>query len=133
MNAGRTLPVGLTALQSRAYAFIWTRVQTGPAPSYDEIAAHLGQSSKGNICRLVQCLVERGYLVKRQHSARSIRLAPNAPVPVAPGASAGNSVPNQVTFASPLVDDLRAQARREHRDVSALLEDAVALYLRTAA
>lgn len=115
--------VGLTGLQSRAYAYIWHRLQAGSAPSYDEIAAHLGVVSKGNICRLVKCLVARGYLRKREYSARSLYLAPGAPMPVEP---AGGS---HVALTSPLAADLIAQADAERRDVSVLLEEAVALYL----
>lgn len=129
MNAHHPLPVGLTALQSRIYAFIWSRVQVGAAPSYAEIAVHLGMSSKGNVCRAVQCLAERGYVVKRKHSARSIRLAPNAPVPVEPAIPAGEPRTAHLAFTSPLVADLIAQAQGEGRDVSVLLEEAVTLYL----
>ncbi|MGF3028008.1 hypothetical protein ACQVP2_35105 [Methylobacterium aquaticum] len=130
MNAEVRTPhlVGLTALQSRAYAYIWRCIQDGTSPTYDEIALHLGVVSRGNVARMVGCLIERGYVRKRKHSARSLYLAPGAPEPVGPASPASH-----IAFASPLVADLRAQAQRENREVSALLEDAVALYLRTAA
>ncbi len=115
--------VGLTGLQSRAYAYIWRRLQVGPAPSYDEIAAHLGGASRGNVARLIACLVARGYLRKREYSARSLYLAPGAPMPVEP---AGGS---HVALTSPLAADLVARADAEGRAVSDLLEEAVALYL----
>lgn len=115
--------VGLTGLQARAYAYIWRRLRDGSSPTYEEIADHLGVASKGNICRVVKCLVARGYLRKREYSARSLYLAPGAPMPVEPAGA------SHVALTSPLAADLVARADAEGRDESVLLEEAVALYL----
>lgn len=46
----------------------------GVMPSYYEMAQALGLKSKSGIHRLLESLVERGYIVKKGHRARSIQL-----------------------------------------------------------
>lgn len=46
----------------------------GVMPSYDEMKAALGLKSKSGVHRLVESLVERGYIIKKGHRARSIQL-----------------------------------------------------------
>ncbi|GJD93393.1 LexA family protein [Methylobacterium iners] len=55
--------LNLTIRQRQLLDFISARVAAGlEAPSYTEMADHLGVASKSNIHRLVQGLIERGYL-----------------------------------------------------------------------
>lgn len=46
----------------------------GVMPSYDEMKTALGLNSKSGVHRLVESLVERGYIIKKGHRARSIQL-----------------------------------------------------------
>lgn len=73
---GLAKPVaGLTAKQARLLQFIHGyTVEHGCSPSYEEMGAHLGLTSKGPVFRLVQCLQERGYVTRIRSHARSIIL-----------------------------------------------------------
>ena len=68
-----TQTIGLTRQQSRLLAFIDARVEKdGIAPSYDEMAAHMGLASKSGINRLILALEERGRIRRMPHRARAI-------------------------------------------------------------
>lgn len=55
--------IGLTKQQRKAYDFIQKTILTqGISPSYEEIAAHCGCSSKSNAHRIVHALAEKGLL-----------------------------------------------------------------------
>lgn len=70
-------PVGLTLRQRELLTFIQGRLETSAiAPSFDEMAAHLGLKSKSGVLRLVDALVERGHLVRMRQRARAIALPP---------------------------------------------------------
>ncbi|GJD97744.1 LexA family protein [Methylobacterium iners] len=92
----------LTARQRDLLDFIKQRLAAGlAAPSYEEMSEHLGVSSKSNIFRLIQALVDRGHLYEMPRSrARAIALVPDgaqapraASVPVAPPVSPPNLPP----------------------------------------
>lgn len=65
--------VGLTPRQSELLIFIgeYTR-NHGYAPNYDEMLAALGVSSRGNVHKHVQSLIERGYLTSMHRRSRSV-------------------------------------------------------------
>lgn len=46
----------------------------GVSPSYQEIAEHIGVSSKGRVCRMVDDLVDRGMIVRTPGKQRCLRL-----------------------------------------------------------
>jgi len=48
--------------------------RTGAAPSFDEMAAHLGLRSKGNIDRLLKALEERRFIRRLRNRARAIEV-----------------------------------------------------------
>lgn len=62
-NPGGDQTLGLTPRQAECLLFIEARLMlTRVCPSYDEIRLHLGSKSKSGVHRLVDGLVERGYL-----------------------------------------------------------------------
>jgi len=68
--------MGLTPRQSDCLRVISERLaQSGVPPTYDEICLQLGFSSKSNVARLVDALVERGHLRRLPHRARGLALA----------------------------------------------------------
>lgn len=70
--------VGLTRKQRDLYDFVSAELGAGrPAPSYDEMRVHLDLQSKSGIARLVDALVERGWLLRMPSRARSLALAPS--------------------------------------------------------
>ena len=67
---------GLTTRQSECLAFIQeTMAVSKVGPSFDEIKAALGLSSKSGVHRLVHSLAERGYIHFRSGRRRTIQLA----------------------------------------------------------
>lgn len=63
----------MTKLQKKVLDFIkafWA--EHGFAPSYSEIGAHMGLSSKGSVHRFVCALSDRGFIQYRYGRARSI-------------------------------------------------------------
>ena len=70
----------MTKLQKKVLDFIkafWA--ENGFAPSYSEIGAHMGLSSKGSVHRLVAALSDRGFIEYRYGRARSITIT-NRPI-----------------------------------------------------
>lgn len=65
----------MTAMQAKCLGLLesWFRDHRH-APTYDEIAAGLGDMSKSNAFRIVKGLEEGGYLTRRSYRERSIRL-----------------------------------------------------------
>lgn len=109
------MSAGLTPRQAKALAFIGAHhAERGHAPSYDEIAAHLGLASKSNVCRLVQALEERGAIRRLRGRGRSI-----APVRADATLLVGPAI----------LARLRAAARAERRTLDDLLGRALAAYL----
>lgn len=67
---------GLTARQSECLAFIQdTMAVSKIGPSFDEIKAALGLSSKSGVHRLVHGLAERGHIHFTPDRRRTIQLA----------------------------------------------------------
>ena len=67
--------VGLTRKQHAVFAFVEAEIRADrPAPSFAEIQVQLGLSSRSAVHRLVCALVERGWLVRLPHRARSLAL-----------------------------------------------------------
>ena len=63
----------LTEKQHAALSFIDGRISaTGVAPSFEEIKDHLGLASKSGVHRLVDALVERGFLRRLPNRARAL-------------------------------------------------------------
>ena len=67
---------GLTPKQIDLYRYLleYSAAKPGQSPSYDEMADHLGLSSKSGVCRLIDCLEERGFLRRLRGRARSLEL-----------------------------------------------------------
>lgn len=64
---------GLTVRQSDVLNFIRAyHAERGFAPSYGEIADGVGLGSKSGVARIIEGLVERGYIGRMPHQARSI-------------------------------------------------------------
>lgn len=67
--------VGLTPKQRDLFNFVEAEILADrPAPSFEEIQAHLGLRSKSGVHRLVEAVVERGWLVRLPNRARSLAL-----------------------------------------------------------
>jgi repressor LexA len=74
----------MTKLQKKVLDFIkafWA--EHGYAPSYSEIGAHMGLSSKGSVHRFVCALSDRGFIQYRYGRARSIIVLESAIAPPA--------------------------------------------------
>ena len=71
--------VGLTRKQRALFVFVEAEILADrPAPSFEEIQAHLGLASKSGVHRLVTSVVERGWLVRLPNKARSLALPGSA-------------------------------------------------------
>lgn len=71
--------VGLTAQQSKLFTYIEMHLNAGrPSPSYDEMVVFMGLRSKSGVKRIVDALVERGWLVTMPNRARALALPPSA-------------------------------------------------------
>lgn len=65
----------LTRKQSQLLSFINERLRaTGVAPSFDEMKAALGLSSKSGVHRLITALEERGFIRRLPHRARALEV-----------------------------------------------------------
>ncbi len=65
----------MTELQSKCLAFIrGFIVGHGFSPSYNEIGAHMGLSSRSSVSRLVFCLRDHGHITVKPYRRRSIQL-----------------------------------------------------------
>lgn len=65
----------LTAKQAQCLAFLTDRIEaTGIAPSYAEMQAHLGLTSKSGVHRLIAALEERGRIRRIPNRARCIEV-----------------------------------------------------------
>lgn len=62
---------GLTVRQAELLSFIREQEAAGVTPSFEEMAAAIGLTSKGAVHRLVESLKERGYLTSLNGGARS--------------------------------------------------------------
>ena len=72
--------LGLTKIQKRALDFIAENVARKQVPpTYAEIAAHLGLSSKSNIGRIMQQLEMRGHINRLGGHARAISVVGATP------------------------------------------------------
>lgn len=74
----------LTARQRDVLYFIDAEIKAkGCSPSYDEMARAMGLRSKSGITRVVNSLVERGFVIHRKHQVRSLEVLrlPNASAP----------------------------------------------------
>ncbi len=70
----------MTELQSRCLRFIADFIATkGYSPSYDEIGAHVGLTSKSQVNRLVYLLVEAGRLRMRPGGRRCLEVVEDGP------------------------------------------------------
>ena len=89
----------MTELQNKMLVFIGQYIgERGYSPSYVEIGQHLGLTSKSNINRLANALVDRGLLVREPGKVRTL-------VPTSVGHAALRLIPTA---------ELRAElARRE--------------------
>lgn len=67
--------LGLTQPQQRALSFIADYIaKSGVSPSYSDIAAGLGHTSKGPVHSMIHQLVERGAIQIGSRRARSISI-----------------------------------------------------------
>lgn len=79
----------MTPQQAKAYDFIREEIAAcGVAPSYEDIAKHLGLLSKSGIGRLIDRLIADGKLVKATGvGARALRLPDHADLTIVPTAA----------------------------------------------
>lgn len=67
--------IGLTKRQSAVLAFIRAYMAEHQiAPSFEEMAAGLGSSSRGHLHNILATIEERGFITRIPGRARSIRL-----------------------------------------------------------
>lgn len=72
------MKLNLTACQRSVLTFIKGYIEKeGLAPSYTEIAAHMGVESKSSVHRVVRGLEERGHIRRMPNRSRSITLIGN--------------------------------------------------------
>ena len=110
---------GLTEAQLRAFNFIARHIEThGISPSVSEIAEALRLASKSGVCRLVDGLVERGYVTRLPNRARTLAIVPDA------------AAPARVDCLRPDTQArLLAYCRGTREPIEDVIEDAVALFL----
>lgn len=66
---------GLTQTQADCLnAIIRLTTPEGITPSYDELCAAIGTTSKGSVNRIVQALEARGYVERTRYARRNIRV-----------------------------------------------------------
>ena len=64
---------GLTERQAELLSMLRYREAGGITPSFEEMRQHIGFVSKSNVHRIIDALVERGYVTRLYGKARSIR------------------------------------------------------------
>jgi len=110
---------GLTEAQLRAFNFIARYMdENGVPPSYGQIAEAMSNVSKSNVCRLVDALVERGYVTRLPNRARSLAIVPDTREAVRVDCLRPNTQAR-----------LLAYCRGSREAIEDVLEDAVALFL----
>lgn len=70
-RGGADAEQGLTARQAQLLAYLRSRSDT---PSFEEMAVALGLKSKSNIHRLIEALMERGFIARIPNRARAIQV-----------------------------------------------------------
>lgn len=65
---------GLTPQMKKLLDFIAEQASYGVAPSYDEMAAHLGYQAKSAVHGLLERLSDRGYVRFEPRKARSVQI-----------------------------------------------------------
>lgn len=80
---------GLTPKQHELMLYLQRYVRAnGVCPTFDEMTATLGGTSKSNAHRLFAQLIERGYVQRLAHRARAVEIVREIPDPDPPGYSA---------------------------------------------
>lgn len=70
--------MGLTAVQSQTLQFLKQhKDEKGIAPSFQEIADHLGVKSKSRVYAIMECLEERGAVRRMRSRARAVEIVPD--------------------------------------------------------
>lgn len=68
-------PLAITPRQAELKSFVAEHHRVhGSGPSYDEMCAGLGNTTRGNVHRMVECLLVRGHFVRTARAARSLRV-----------------------------------------------------------
>lgn len=77
------MSVGLTRKQRDTLLIIQELSELdGFSPTYDEISRELGGCGRGEVHRLVSCLIDRGYLARtRRGGARALVVVQPVPMP----------------------------------------------------
>jgi repressor LexA len=74
---------GMTPMQAKCLQVIRTGIQQdGVPPTYERIGAVLGLVGKSGVARLVNGLVERGYVKKMHGRNRSLSIVPGKASPL---------------------------------------------------
>lgn len=69
------MSLGLTFRQSQLLRFLKARKEAGETcPSFDEMVAHTGASSKSRVHALIQALEDRGHIRRLKGRARAIEI-----------------------------------------------------------
>lgn len=81
--------IGLTPQQNRLLGYLegYLQQHNGVAPSYEEMAAAVGATSKSSAFRLVIALEERGFIRRLPNRARAIEVVPQHPLHAVPTAA----------------------------------------------
>lgn len=106
--------VGLTPKQRTLFNFVEAEILADrPAPSFEEIKAYMGLSSKSGVHRLVEACVERGWLVRMPNRSRSLAL---------PGAA------HSLDLANVAIDSLSRPTSKVSVDLSPSLANRLSVY-----
>lgn len=109
---------GLTRRMRETLSFIRAYIgRHGTSPSYDEIRAHIGLASKSGVMRLINELVDRGHITKRDRKGRSLAL------------TAANSEANFSVTDEKLQAQLALYCLATNQDPQEVIHDAVALFI----
>lgn len=66
--------MGLTPKQQECFDYVESHLKRGYCPSYQEIAEGLGLAAKSGVKRMIDALIERGYLRRLDHKDRALEL-----------------------------------------------------------
>jgi len=65
----------LTSKQENALKYIYNYIRNkGYSPSFDQIQHHLHLNNPGSVFRILQGLEKKGYIIRKKHSPRRIRV-----------------------------------------------------------
>lgn len=119
---------GLTPHQRQLFDFVHAEITSGNvSPSFEQIREHLGLKSKSGVHRLVEALVERGWLIKLPGRARSLALPGSGPATEAERLA---GPPLQVAISPVLARRLQMFCADRRRTAGDVVQEALDVHLR---